>query len=74
LVAELTLPDVLDSEGVFRVENAWHPARVFVPVLVTDAWGSKTVDAHENTTATLKETGEVLAVSSADLLAAMKKI
>jgi nicotinamidase-related amidase len=46
----------------------------FIPVLVTDACGSKTVDAQEKTMATLKETGEVLAVSSAEVLAAMKII
>lgn len=45
-----------------------------VPVLVTDACGSKTLDIQEKTMATLKETGEVLAVSSAELLAAMKNI
>jgi biuret amidohydrolase len=44
------------------------------PVLVTDACGSKTIDAQEKTTATLKETGEVLAVSSAAVLAVMKII
>jgi len=41
------------------------------PVLVTDACGSKTADAREHTMATLKETGEVFAFSSAEVLAAM---
>jgi nicotinamidase-related amidase len=42
------------------------------PVLVTDACGSKTVDAREKMMDTLKETGEILAVSSAEVLSAMK--
>ena len=41
------------------------------PVLVTDACGSKTADAREHTLATLKETGEVFAFSSAEVLTAM---
>ena len=41
------------------------------PVLVTDACGSKTADAHEHTMATLKETGEVFAFSTDGVLAAM---
>jgi biuret amidohydrolase len=43
------------------------------PVLVTDACGSKTAELHEQTLATLKETGEVYAVSSAEVLACMKR-
>jgi len=43
-------------------------------MLVTDACGSKTLDAHEKTMAALKETGEVLAVSTAEVLAAMKNM
>src|SRR5262244_560592 len=42
------------------------------PVLVTDACGSKTADAHEQMMSTLKETGEVFAYSSAEVLAAMR--
>jgi nicotinamidase-related amidase len=42
------------------------------PVLVTDACGSKTVDAREKMMDTLKETGEILAVSLAEVLSAMK--
>jgi nicotinamidase-related amidase len=42
------------------------------PVLVTDACGSKTADAQQKMMATLVETGEVLAVSSAEVLSAMK--
>jgi len=45
-----------------------------VPVLISDACGSKTVDAQGNTMPTLNETREVLAVPSAKLLAAMKNI
>src|SRR5215831_1394689 len=41
------------------------------PVLVTDACGSKTADTREHTMATLKETGEVFALSSAEVLTAM---
>lgn len=41
------------------------------PVLVTDACGSKTTDAREQTIGTLKETGEVFASSSAEVLRAM---
>jgi nicotinamidase-related amidase len=41
------------------------------PLLVTDACGSKSVEAREQTLATLRETGEVFAVSSADVLSAM---
>jgi len=41
------------------------------PVLVTDACGSKTPDAREQTMATLRETGEVLASPSADVMSAM---
>jgi biuret amidohydrolase len=44
------------------------------PVLVTDACGSKTAELHEQTLSTLKETGEVYAVSSADVLACMKRV
>ena len=43
-------------------------------MLVNDACGSKTLDAHEKTMAALKETGEVLAVSTAEVLAAMKNM
>jgi len=42
------------------------------PVPVTDACGSKTLDAQEKTMATIKESGEVLAVSSAEVLSVMK--
>jgi nicotinamidase-related amidase len=42
------------------------------PVLVTDACGSKTADLKEQTLAALKETGEVFAVSSADVLSAIR--
>src|SRR5215831_9458422 len=41
------------------------------PVLVTDACDSKTADTREHTMATLKETGEVFALSSAEVLTAM---
>lgn len=44
----------------------------FCPVVVTDACGSKTEGAKEQTLSTLKETGEVLAYSSADVFSAMK--
>ena len=44
-----------------------------IPVLATDACGSKTREAQEHTLATLKETGEVLAFSSPEVLAAMKR-
>jgi nicotinamidase-related amidase len=40
-------------------------------VLVTDACGSKTTDAREQTLATLQETGEVFASSSAEVFTAM---
>lgn len=42
------------------------------PVVVTDACGSKTPSAREQTLTTLKETGEVFAYSSAEVLSAMK--
>ena len=41
------------------------------PLLVTDACGSKSVEAREQMLATLRETGEVFEVSSADVLSAM---
>jgi nicotinamidase-related amidase len=41
------------------------------PVLVTDACGSKTSEAREQTMATLMETGEVFAFSMAEVLSAM---
>jgi nicotinamidase-related amidase len=41
------------------------------PVLVTDACGSKNFEAREQTLGALRETGEVFAVSSVDVLAAM---
>ena len=42
------------------------------PVLVTDACGSKTVAAHEQTMGTLRDTGEVFACSSSEVLSAMR--
>lgn len=45
----------------------------FCPVVVTDACGSKTESAREQTLMALKETGEVFAVSAADVLSAMKQ-
>ena len=42
------------------------------PVLVTDACGSRNAEAREQTLATLRETGEVFAASSAQVLSAMK--
>jgi len=42
------------------------------PVLVSDGCGSKSAEAREHMLATLRETGEVFAVSSADVLAAMR--
>lgn len=44
----------------------------FCPVVVTDACGSKTESAREQTLSALKETGEVLAFSSAEILSTMK--
>ena len=44
----------------------------FCPVVVKDACGSKTESAREQTLSALKETGEVLAFSSAEVLSAMK--
>lgn len=41
------------------------------PVLVTDACGSKNMAAREHALASLRETGEVFAASSADVLSAM---
>lgn len=45
----------------------------FCPVVVTDACGSKTENASEQTLSALKETGEVFAATLADLLVAMKR-
>ena len=42
------------------------------PVLVLDACGSKTTDAQQQTMATLRETGEVWASPSAEVLSAMR--
>ena len=42
------------------------------PVLVTDACGSKSAEAREQMLATIRETGEVFAVSCADVLAAVR--
>jgi nicotinamidase-related amidase len=42
------------------------------PVLVLDACGSKTTDAQQQTIATLRETGEVWASPSAEVLSAMR--
>jgi biuret amidohydrolase len=42
------------------------------PVLVADACGSKTAAAHEQTMGTLRETGEVFAFSSSEVLSAMR--
>lgn len=44
----------------------------FCPVVVTDACGSKSESAKEQTLSALKETGEVLALSLAEVLSAMK--
>ncbi len=45
----------------------------YAPVVVADACGSKTAQAKERSLATLAETGEVFAVSTADVLAAMRR-
>jgi len=42
------------------------------PVMVTDACGSKSVEAREHMLATLRETGEVYFASSADVLSVMR--
>lgn len=42
------------------------------PVLVLDACGSKTTDAHQQTMATLRETGEVWASPSTEVISAMR--
>jgi len=43
------------------------------PVFVTEAGGSKTAAAHEQTMGTLRDTGEVFACSSSEVLSAMKR-
>jgi hypothetical protein len=40
----------------------------YLPVVITDACGSKTQELKERSLATLRETGEVFVASTADIL------
>lgn len=44
----------------------------YMPIVVTDACGSKTQELKERSLATLEETGEVIAVDTAQLVSVMK--
>src|SRR6201996_3718957 len=44
----------------------------YLPIVVTDACGSKTLELKERSLATLKDTGEVMACSTAEVLSAMQ--
>jgi nicotinamidase-related amidase len=45
----------------------------YIPIVVTDACGSKTPELKEHSLATLKETGEVMAFTTAEVLSAMQR-
>ena len=45
----------------------------YLPIVVTDACGSKTPELKERSLATLKDTGEVLTFTTAEVLAAMQR-
>jgi nicotinamidase-related amidase len=45
----------------------------FIPVVVADGCGSKSLEALERSLATLKETGEVLLCSTAEVIASMNR-
>jgi nicotinamidase-related amidase len=45
----------------------------YLPIVVTDACGAKTPDLKERSLATLKETGEVMAFTTAEVLTAMQQ-
>jgi nicotinamidase-related amidase len=45
----------------------------YVPIVATDACGSKSSEMKERSLTTLKETGEVIAVSTGELVAAMRR-
>jgi nicotinamidase-related amidase len=44
----------------------------YLPIVVTDACGSKTLELKEHSLATLKDTGEVMACTTAEVLSAMQ--
>lgn len=44
----------------------------YVPIVVTDACGSKTPELKERSLATLKETGEILTFTTAEVISAME--
>ena len=45
----------------------------YIPIVVTDACGSKTPELKERSLATLKDTGEVMAFTTAEVLSAMQR-
>jgi nicotinamidase-related amidase len=45
----------------------------YVPIVVTDACGSKTLELKERSLATLKHTGEVMTFTTAEVLSAMQR-
>ena len=42
-----------------------------IPVVASDACGSKTLEAHERSVATMKETGEIIICSAAEIVASL---
>jgi nicotinamidase-related amidase len=42
-----------------------------IPVVASDACGSKTLEAHERSLATMKETGEIIVCSAAEIVASL---
>jgi nicotinamidase-related amidase len=45
----------------------------YLPIVVTDACGSKTPELKERSLAILKDTGEVMAFTTAEVLSAMQR-